>query len=180
MPHLGGKKVKKESLRYRAGILIFMCLVIFLLCGNVTAVQAAVTSAETVETASDGTFEPTEKGWIYTWADGTKAQDCLLLIEGKTYLFSEEGIRQYGWQKLGKKWYYFGTRDQGYMHKNTWVRENGKKTSYLLKDGSRCQGWYNGKNIYYFDKSSIRIHIYFLDKSNIGSCFIISDDCHLV
>lgn len=153
MPHMGGKKVKKESLRYRAGILIFMCLVIFLLCGNVTAVQAAVTSAENVETASGGTFEPTEKGWIYTWEDGTKAQDCLLLIEGKTYLFSEEGIRQYGWQKLGKKWYYFGTRDQGYMHKNTWVRENGKKTYYLLKDGSRCQGWYNGKNIYYFDKN---------------------------
>ena len=103
MPHLGGKKVKKESLRYRAGILIFMCLVIFLLCGNVTAVQAAVTSAETVETASDGTFEPTEKGWIYTWADGTKAQDCLLLIEGKTYLFSEEGIRQYGCGKMERK-----------------------------------------------------------------------------
>ena len=145
--------MKKENLWCKAGMFLWMCLFVFLLSQNVAAVQAAVTSAEAVQTASGGTFTQNEKGWIYTWEDGTKAQDCLLSIEGKTYLFSEEGIRQYGWQKLGTKWYYFGTKAQGYMHKNTWVRENGKKTYYLLKDGSRCQGWYNGKNIYYFDKN---------------------------
>ena len=66
--------------------------------GNVIPVQAQVTSVEDVEEAQPGKFENTEDGWIYIYEDGTQAADCLLDINEKTYYFSEEGIRQYGWQ----------------------------------------------------------------------------------
>ena len=70
----------------------------------------------------------------------------------KTYYFSEEGIRQYGWQEIDSKWYYFGSKSKGYMYKNAWIKEKGKNTYYVGSHGSRCTGWYTGKNTYYFDK----------------------------
>ena len=120
--------------------------------GNVIPVQAQVTSVEDVEEAQPGKFENTEDGWIYIYEDGTQAADCLLDINEKTYYFSEEGIRQYGWQEIDSKWYYFGSKSKGYMYKNAWIKEKGKNTYYVGSDGSRCTGWYTGKNTYYFDK----------------------------
>ena len=74
-------------------------------------------------------------------------------INNKTFYFSEEGIRQYGWQEIDGVWYYFGSKSKGYMYKNAWIKENGKNTYYVGSDGSRCKGWYTGKNTYYFDKN---------------------------
>ncbi len=140
---------------YKMRRLMLMLLLVLTLSGNgqVAWAQGIVVSAGDTEETAAGKFCQTEKGWIYLYEDGTQAKDGLLSIDGKTYYFSEEGIRQYGWQEIDGKWYYFGSKSKGYMYKNTWVREHGKRTYYLLSDGSRCQGWYSGKSTYYFDKN---------------------------
>ena len=135
--------------------LLFAIMFLLVLSGNVIPVQAQVTSVEDVEEAQPGKFENTEDGWIYIYEDGTQAADCLLDINEKTYYFSEEGIRQYGWQEIDSKWYYFGSKSKGYMYKNAWIKEKGKNTYYVGSDGSRCTGWYTGKNTYYFDKKGV-------------------------
>ena len=88
------QKNSKSKLRQ----LLFAIMFLLVLSGNVIPVQAQVTSVEDVEEAQPGKFENTEDGWIYIYEDGTQAADCLLDINEKTYYFSEEGIRQYGWQ----------------------------------------------------------------------------------
>lgn len=85
---------------------------------NVNQVQAQVTSVEDVEEAQPGKFEKTEDGWIYIYEDGSQAEDCLLSINNKICYFSEDGIRQYGWQEIDGEWYYFGSKSKGYMYKN--------------------------------------------------------------
>ena len=147
--------LKKKSWRSELRQLLFAMLFLLALSGNanVIPVQAQVTSVEDVEEAQPGKFEKTEEGWIYVYEDESQAKDCLLSINGKTYYFSEEGIRQYGWQEIDGKWYYFGSKSKGYMYKNAWIKEKGKNTYYVGSDGSRCKGWYTGKNTYYFDKN---------------------------
>ena len=139
---------------YKMRRLMLMLFLVLALSGNDHVVRAQGIGVSTGgEERAAGKFCQTEKGWIYLYEDGTQAKGGLLSIDGKTYYFSEDGIRQYGWQKIDGKWYYFGSKSKGYMYKNTWVKENGKRTYYLLSDGSRCQGWYSGKNTYYFDKN---------------------------
>lgn len=139
---------------YKMRRLMLMLFLVLALSGNDHVVRAQGIGVSTGgEERAAGKFCKTEKGWIYLYEDGTQAKGGLLSIDGKTYYFSEDGIRQYGWQKIDGKWYYFGSKSKGYMYKNTWVKENGKRTYYLLSDGSRCQGWYSGKNTYYFDKN---------------------------
>lgn len=148
--------MKEENKRKkRTGLkqLFFLLMLVLTVSGNLKMVQAQVTSAEDIKEALTGGFVRTEAGWIYIYEDGTQARDCLLSVNNRTYYLSEEGIRQYGWQKIAGKWYYFGRESQGYMYKNTWVKVHGKNTYYLKSDGSRCQGWYNEKNTYYFDKN---------------------------
>ena len=144
-----GKKTWRNELKQ------LICIVFLLLffVGNVRPAYAQVTSVENIEEAENGEFEETEDGWIYNFQDGTLAEDCLLSIDDEIYYFSEDGIRQYGWQKIADKWYYFGRKSEGYMYKKAWIKENGKNTYYVGSDGSRCQGWYTGKNTYYFDKN---------------------------
>lgn len=120
---------------------------------NPAVVQAEIMSTDQIEEAPAGEFQQTEEGWVYVYEDGNQAQDCLLSINDKTYYFSEEGIRQYGWQEIDGKWYYFGTKSQGYMYKNAWIKQHGKNTYYVGSDGTRAQGWYVGTNTYYFDKN---------------------------
>ena len=90
------------------------------------------------------------KGWIYLYEDGTQAKGRSAVYRWKTYYFSEDGIRQYGWQKIDGKWYYFGSKSKAICTKNTWVKENGKRTYYLLSDGSRCQGGTAGEKYILF------------------------------
>ncbi len=147
--------LKKKKRRNRLGRLLFTMLFLMVLSGNVNAnpVLAQVNSVEEVEEAQPGKFENTEEGWVYVYEDGTQAVDCLLDINDKTYYFSEEGIRLYGWQEIDDEWYYFGSKSKGYMYKNAWIKEDGKNRYYVGSDGRRCKGWYTGKNTYYFDKN---------------------------
>ena len=82
---------------------------------------AAVADISEAVAAEPGSFARRDGRWAYTYEDGSFASDCLLLIDGRTYLFSEDGYRLSGWQTIGSDRYYFGTDDEGYLYKNRWL-----------------------------------------------------------
>lgn len=115
----------------------------------------AALSVKNIQTAQPGEFVKEENNWFYQYEDGSFASDCLLKIGKRTYAFSPEGYRLYGWQTIGKSQYYFGKASEGYMYKSRWmITKNG--TYYrFTKTGKSVRGWYtlNGKK-YYFDKET--------------------------
>lgn len=114
--------------------MLILALVLCVGTPSVTA-QATVKSASQVQPGRAGKFVKSKNKWRYRYKDGTYAKDCLLKIKGKTYYFSPMGYRLYGWQKIGKYMYYFGKNSEGYMYKNKWLSQNGKRTYYLKKNG---------------------------------------------
>ena len=131
---------------YKMRWLMLMLFLVLALSGNDYVIRAQGIGVSTGgEERAAGKFCQTEKGWIYLYEDGTQAKGGLLSIGGKTYYFSEEGIRQYGWQKIDGKWYYFGSKSKGYMYKNTWVKENGKKPITFSVTAAGARGGTAGK-----------------------------------
>lgn len=145
------KKEKKTFLRKFAAAAFLTVLLTLGLC---LSVNAASVSVSKVRTVSGGTFvKKSSTRWIYRYKNGKTARNCLLRIKGKTYYFSSDGTRRYGWQKIGKKRYYFGRPSEGWMYKGTLLTYKGKL--YCLKnDGSMATGWKNkGGRRYYFSKN---------------------------
>lgn len=95
---------------------------------NVMPVQAASVS---VKKAEDGKWVTRNKKVFYMVSG--KRQKGLNKIKGEIYYFDSEGVQRTGWQKIGKKYYYFNIANgkKGYMIKDQKI--NGIK---LQKNGT--------------------------------------------
>jgi glucan-binding YG repeat protein len=67
--------------------------------------------------------DPDEDGehWYYFGSKGKKVVDDTRKINGRTYLFNEDGEMQYGWQQTSTGAYYFGGEDEGWRTENQWL-----------------------------------------------------------
>ena len=67
--------------------------------------------------------DPDEDGehWYYFGSKGKKVTDDTKKINGKTYLFDEDGQMQYGWQEIDNQGYYFGGEDEGWRAESQWL-----------------------------------------------------------
>lgn len=146
------------------GVLGSLWIVIFFvfLCGSFTyQSRAAEVSVTNIKTISGGKFVKKTNGeWVYKKKDGNLVKDSIVNIGGKTYYFSENGYRQSGWQEIGKKYYYFGKKSEGYMYKKKWFVADNTHRYYLKSNGVRATGWMStstGKK-YYFGKDGVRYY----------------------
>lgn len=115
---------------------------------------SAASSLTNPSPAKSGEFIRNGRQWSYRYKDGTLAKKCFLKINGQTYYFNSTGYRWFGWHSIKNRKYYFGTKSQGYLRRNTWLLDDGHYY-YLDKNGSPRTGWVNtasGRR-YYFDKN---------------------------
>ncbi len=121
------------------------------------------------DTAAAGKFVKDGDYWVYRYNDKTIARNIFLKIDKKTYYFNRLGHRWCSWHTVNGKNYYFGTRSQGYLIKNSLIKYKGNYY-YVGKDGAMITGWYtdsSGKK-YYFDKDGKAV----TGKHNIkGTCY---------
>lgn len=102
-------------------------------------------------------WKSTDKGWQYYDAEGNVVKDGEKTVEGKKYLFNEEGYLLTGIQYVGNNTYYFAktgkTPKDGLGVKNTssgWKTFDGKQ--YYLEKGKVSTGWKTiNKQKFYFD-----------------------------
>ena len=108
--------------------------------------------------ADEDIDDPDEDGehWYYFGSKGKKVVDDTRKINGKTYLFNEDGEMQYGWQDIDGEGYYFGGEDEGWRTEGQWlwlersglVDEDEDEQDQLLgcidDDDDMCddEGWY--------------------------------------
>ena len=108
--------------------------------------------------ADEDMDDPDEDGehWYYFGSKGKKVVDDTRKINGRTYLFDEDGQMQYGWQDIDGEGYYFGGEDEGWRTENQWlwlersgmVDEDEDEQDQLLgcidDDDDMCddEGWY--------------------------------------
>ncbi len=85
-----------------------------------------------------GAWKKSGSRWWYEWKDGTYPKSVFYTISGKSYRFDASGYMLTGWQKVGSKYYFFGS--DGVMRKNTWAG------NYWLKaDGTMATNeWVDG------------------------------------
>ena len=100
-----------------------------------------------------GKFVPDGDFWKYQYKDKTFAKNVFLKINNKTYRFNHLGHRWCSWHTYNGKQYYFGSRSQGYLIKNTLIRYK-NNYYYVGKDGAMVTGWITDKSgtTYYFGK----------------------------
>ena len=108
--------------------------------------------------ADEDMDDPDEDGehWYYFGSKGKKVVDDTRKINGRTYLFDEDGQMQYGWQDIDGEGYYFGGEDEGWRTEGQWlwlersglVDEDEDEQDQLLgcidDDDDMCddEGWY--------------------------------------
>ena len=73
--------------------------------------------------ADEDQDDPDEDGenWYYFNNKGKKVNSDTKKINGKTYLFDEDGKMQYGWQEVDGFGYYFGDEDDGARTEGRWL-----------------------------------------------------------
>ena len=73
--------------------------------------------------ADEDQDDPDEDGehWYYFNNKGKKVTGDTKKINGKTYLFDEDGEMQYGWQEVDGAGYYFGDEDDGARAESKWL-----------------------------------------------------------
>lgn len=98
--------------------------------------------------AATGTWKHDQKGWWYSYSDGSYANDEWVKYSGKWYYFKKNGYMATGWIQYGGKWYYFGKN--GIMVTG-WKKIDGKW--YYFSGGAMRTGWVFYKNAWYFLKS---------------------------
>ena len=83
-----------------------------------------------------------EKGkWWYKHLDGTYTKGAWEFINGKWYLFDEEGRMIYDWKKEGSNWYYFGDSEDGAMKIGWCYDKKSCKWYYFNEEGIMQTGW---------------------------------------
>ena len=144
------KRKSNHSLR-RTVFLFFTVLFLLFTC-SLSTVYAAST-LQKPEKAAAGKFVPDGDFWKYQYKDKTFAKNVFLKINNKTYRFNHLGHRWCSWHTYNGKQYYFGSRSQGYLIKNTLIRYK-NNYYYVGKDGAMVTGWITDKSgtTYYFGK----------------------------
>ena len=188
------KKVKTRKLF--TGLLLFLAVLCISVSFGGVPVKALSTSVTKPSTVSGGTFiknPENKKQWSYRYKDKTLARKVFLSIKGKTYYFNSYGYRWYGLRTIKGKTYYFGTKDEGFLYKNKWIKYKGKYYC-LSKDGYARTGWVrtsSGRR-FYLDKTGAAVtgnqtidgvSYYFSSKGILirtGQYFDISADCALL
>lgn len=143
---------RKSNHSLRSTIFLFFTVLFLLFTCSLSTVYAAST-LQKPEKAAAGKFVPDGDFWKYQYKDKTFAKNVFLKINNKTYRFNHLGHRWCSWHTYNGKQYYFGTRSQGYLIKNTLIRYK-NNYYYVGKDGAMVTGWITDKSgtTYYFGK----------------------------
>lgn len=154
------------------------------------AQTAAAKGTKALNTANkvngvDGNWIKNSKGTRIAWkfSDGTKATGWSR-IDGKWYLFDENGNMKSGLQTVNKAQYYV-RRNSG-RAQSEWVEIN-KKWYYFGKDGKAVSGWQNlakdgKKGWFYFDPSTnvMKKNAWIKNSSKKGTYYVGSDGRMLI
>ena len=143
---------RKSNHSLRSTIFLFFTVLFLLFTCSLSTVYAAST-LQKPEKAAAGKFVPDGDFWKYQYKDKTFAKNVFLKINNKTYRFNHLGHRWCSWHTYNGKQYYFGSRSQGYLIKNTLIRYK-NNYYYVGKDGAMVTGWITDKSgtTYYFGK----------------------------
>ena len=107
--------------------------------------QAAMNGADTAD-AAGGTWKKSQKGWWYSYSDGTFAHGQWIQDNGNWYYFDAEGYMATDWREIDGKWYFFGPN--GKMR--TGWKKNGWNWYYFNPAGAMVIGWREIKGQWYF------------------------------
>lgn len=143
---------RKSNHSLRSTVFLFFTVLFLLFTCSLSTVYAAST-LQKPEKAAAGKFVPDGDFWKYQYKDKTFAKNVFLKINNKTYRFNHLGHRWCSWHTYNGKQYYFGTRSQGYLIKNSLIRYK-NNYYYVGKDGAMVTGWITNKSgtTYYFGK----------------------------
>ena len=143
---------RKSNHSLRSTVFLFFTVLFLLFTCSLSTVYAAST-LQKPEKAAAGKFVPDGDFWKYQYKDKTFAKNVFLKINNKTYRFNHLGHRWCSWHTYNEKQYYFGSRSQGYLIKNTLIRYK-NNYYYVGKDGAMVTGWITDKSgtTYYFGK----------------------------
>lgn len=143
---------RKSNHSLRSTVFLFFTVLFLLFTCSLSTVYAAST-LQKPEKAAAGKFVPDGDFWKYQYKDKTFAKNVFLKINNKTYRFNHLGHRWCSWHTYNGKQYYFGSRSQGYLIKNTLIRYK-NNYYYVGKDGTMVTGWITDKSgtTYYFGK----------------------------
>ena len=183
---------RKSNHSLRSTIFLFFTVLFLLFTCSLSTVYAAST-LQKPEKAAAGKFVPDGDFWKYQYKDKTFAKNVFLKINNKTYRFNHLGHRWCSWHTYNGKQYYFGTRSQGYLIKNTLIRYK-NNYYYVGKDGAMVTGWITDKSgtTYYFGKDGkavtgkhrIQKTNYYFNANgvleHIGLDYNLSSDCALL
>ncbi|MCD8347260.1 MAG: serine hydrolase [Lachnospiraceae bacterium] len=163
-----------------SSIIKYLCtllmLLLLVLCFSVPTHAASSVSVKNIQTVSGGSFVKEDGQWYYIYADGTRAKNCLLEIDGKTYYFAKNGRRKSGWQTIGNAQYYFGKKSEGYMYKKCWYTSASGETYRLANNGKMRTGLITvGSKTYYLDPETGVLQ-YGWQKVNGVRCYFGSSD----
>ena len=142
---------RKRNHSLRSSVFIFLAALFLLFTCSVSTIYAS--TLQKPDIAASGKFVKDGDYWIYRYDDKTIAKNVFLKIDKKTYYFNKLGHRWCSWHTIKGKNYYFGTRFQGYLIKNSLIKYKGNYY-YVGKDGTMVTGWYTDKSgkKYYFGK----------------------------
>ena len=171
--------------------LLFLTVFFLIFSSNVT--QAATISLSRPQPAASGKFVASGKYWTYQYDDKTIAKNEFLKIGKRTYYFNKYGYRWYGWHTVNGKKYYFGTRSQGYLFRNSLIHYK-RDYYYAGKDGAAITGWCtdaSGRKFYFGSdykavtgQQKIKKVNYYFDNSGVlhhsGLNYNLSSDCALL
>ena len=177
----------------RKGNIFLLFLTVFFLIFSSNVTQAATITLSRPQPAASGKFVASGKYWTYQYDDKTIAQNEFLKIGKRTYYFNKYGYRWYGWHTVNGKKYYFGTRSQGYLFRNSLIHYKGDYY-YAGKDGAAITGWYtdaSGRKFYFGSdykavtgQQKIKKVNYYFDNSGVlhhsGLNYNLSSDCALL
>ena len=143
---------RKSNHSLHSTVFLFFTVLFLLFTCSLSTVYAAST-LQKPEKAAAGKFVPDGDFWKYQYKDKTFAKNVFLKINNKTYRFNHLGHRWCSWHTYNGKQYYFGSRSQGYLIKNTLIRYK-NNYYYVGKDGAMVTGWITDKSgtTYYFGK----------------------------
>lgn len=182
---------RKRNHSLRSSVFIFLAALFLLFTCSVSTIYAS--TLQKPDIAASGKFVKDGDYWIYRYDDKTIAKNVFLKINKKTYYFNKLGHRWCSWHTIKGKNYYFGTRSQGYLIKNSLIKYKGNYY-YVGKDGAMVTGWYTDKSgkKYYFGKDGKAVtgkhkikgtYYYFNQNGTVthtGLNYSLSSDCALL
>ena len=124
---------RKRNHSLRSSVFIFLAALFLLFTCSVSTIYAS--TLQKPDIAASGKFVKDGDYWIYRYDDKTIAKNVFLKIDKKTYYFNKLGHRWCSWHTIKGKNYYFGTRSQGYLIKNSLIKYKGNYY-YVGKDGT--------------------------------------------